>query len=412
MSIPKGLALDTEAGKIYWTDSGSNKIQRANLDGSDVEDLLTGGSSAPLGLALDSPVASLTPDPSSVTFSRDGTKHRFTVQVSEPIDVVANPAGTASRIRIAASTSSFNECPAEPEDSMTRQHGQTVYLAGCGPGQGVLELRRVSDQKVLRTYRVKVSSKLKMYWTNAGSHDKIQRADIDGTNVEDLVTTGLSEPIDMALDLAGGKMYWMDQGTDKIQRANLDGSNIQDVISGLSYPVGLALDVAGGEMYWTDLDTDKIQRANLDGSDVEDLVVSGLRRPRGLALDLAGGKMYWVDQGTDKIQRANLDGSNVEDLITTGLNNPDRLALDLAENRIYWTDAGAARIQRANLDGSNVENLVTGLGEPRGLALDLAAGRMYWTDSGRDRIQSADLDGSNIHDLVTGIPGPTSIVLE
>ena len=40
-----------------------------------------------------------------------------------------------------------------------------------------------------------------------------------------------------------GKMYWTDRGTDKIQRANLDGTRIEDLITGLSGPVCLALDI-------------------------------------------------------------------------------------------------------------------------------------------------------------------------
>ena len=152
-----------------------------------------------------------------------------------------------------------------------------------------MELRRASDQAVLRTYTFKVSRAVKMYWIDAG-RDKIQRADLNGSNVEDLVTTGLREPIDLALDVAAGKMYWTDQGTDKIQRANLDGSNIQDLITTLDYPVGLALDLMGEMMYLTDMNTDKIQRANLDGSNVEDLVTTGLITPRGVALDFGGRK--------------------------------------------------------------------------------------------------------------------------
>ena len=58
----------------------------------------------------------------------------------------------------------------------------------------------------------------------------------------------------------------------------------------------MALDVAGGKMYWVDSGTDKVRRANLDGSAVKDLVTSGLSRPRGIALDVAGGKMYWTDE--------------------------------------------------------------------------------------------------------------------
>jgi sugar lactone lactonase YvrE len=126
--------------------------------------------------------------------------------------------------------------------------------------------------------------------------------------VEDLVTSGLSTPEFIALDVAGGWMYWTDDGTGKIQRAALDGSGVEDLVtSGVSSPLGIALDVAGGWMYWTDGDTGKIQRAALDGSGlVEDLVT-----PRGLfsssigiALDVAGGWMYWTDFGKAKIQRA------------------------------------------------------------------------------------------------------------
>ena len=47
-------------------------------------------------------------------------------------------------------------------------------------------------------------------------------------------------------------IFWTDYDTDKIQRANLDGSNIEDLVTqGLSIH-GIALDVVGGKMYWTD----------------------------------------------------------------------------------------------------------------------------------------------------------------
>jgi len=248
-----------------------------------------------------------------------------------------------------------------------------------------------------------------IYWTDAGT-EKIQRANLDGSNVQDLVTTGLENPVGIALDVAGGKMYWTDSGTDKIQRANLDGSNIEALVTtGLEIPIGIALDVAGGKMYWTDAGTEKIQRANLDGSNVEALVTTGLEQPEGIALDVVDGKMYWTDWNTDKIQRANLDGSNVEDLVTGRA--PTGIALDVAGGKMYWTDFAENKIQRANLDGSNVQDLVTtGLENPIGIALDVAGGKMYWTDRGeigqnaqwgKEKIQRANLDGSNVEDLVT-----------
>ncbi len=243
-------------------------------------------------------------------------------------------------------------------------------------------------------------AQLTIFWTDSGT-DKIQRANFDGSNVQDLVTQGLNIPSGIALDVAGGKMYWTDWDTRKIQRANLDGSNIQDLVTQeLGSPGRIVLDVEGGKMYWTDY---SIRRANFDGSDVQNLVIQGLRNPSGIALDVAGGKMYWINNSyTVKIQRANFDGSNVQDLVTQGLDRPRDIALDVAGGKMYWTDSGTERIQRANLDGSNVQDLVTqGLSRPGGIALDIARGKMYWTDSDTDKIQRANLDGSNIEDLVT-----------
>ena len=255
----------------------------------------------------------------------------------------------------------------------------------------------------------------KLYWSDWGT-DKIQRADLDGSNVEDLVSgAGLNGPDGLSLDPAGGKIYWADAGTNKIQRANLDGSGVEDLVTGLGIPYGLGLDVAGGKIYWTNRQTGKIQRANLDGSGAEDLVTSGLTFPGALALDVAGGKMYWTNPGATKIQRADLSGSNVEDLVTSGLRSPTGLALDVAGGKMYWTDRGSDKIQRADLSGSNVQDLVTsGLSSPNGLALDVAGGKMYWTDAETNKVQRANLSGSGVEDLVTssdGLVDPSGIAL-
>ena len=224
LSRPVGIALDTtQNGTVYWVDFGSDKIRRANLNGSAVEDLVTGLDN-PLGIALD-----------------------------------------------------------------------------------------VSNGK--------------MYWTEFGS-DKICRANLNGTAVEDLVT-GLDSPEGIELDFSNGKMYWTESGSDKICRANLNGTVVEDILTGLDDPVGIALDVSNDKMYWVEQGSDKIRRANLNGTAVEDLVTTGLDRPYEIALDLTHGKMYWTDWTTDRIQRANLDGSVVENVVT-GLEHPLGLALDLS----------------------------------------------------------------------------------
>ena len=161
----------------------------------------------------------------------------------------------------------------------------------------------------------------------SGISTKIQRANLDGSDVETLLTTELGAVGGFSLDVAGNKMYWANEVAHKIQRANLDGSDIEDLVTTTRWPVYIALDTVDGKIYW--MSADKIQRANLDGSNVEVLVATDrsatnqLERPSVLTLDVENGKMYWMLEveagGVDpiwfQIQRANLDGSNVEDLV-------------------------------------------------------------------------------------------------
>ena len=235
----------------------------------------------------------------------------------------------------------------------------------------------------------------KIYWTEEG---KIQRANLDGSNVEDFVTTGLRHPWGIALDVGRGKMYWTDVGTDKIQRANLDGSQVEYLVT-TEESSGIALDVGRGKMYWTEVVPGKIRRANLDGSNVENLITTGVSTPLGIALDVGRGKMYWTEGFTSKIRRANLNGSNVEDLVTTGLRTPVGIALDVGRGKMYWTDDATHKIQRANLNGSQVENLVaTGVIKPFALAISGPAGSSGSSGS------SSGGGGSSSPDLIVESP--------
>ena len=251
----------------------------------------------------------------------------------------------------------------------------------------------------------------KMYWTDYGTK-KIQRANLDGTSVEDLVTTRFGYPFGLALDVAGGKMYWISNNTDKIQRANLDGTSVEDLVTtGFGAPHDLALDVSNGKMYWTDYGNDGIRRANLDGTDREYLVIPRISDPFGLALDVYNSKMYWAEGFTHTIRRANLDGTDSEYLVT-GI-RARSLALDVYNSKMYWTNRDTGKILRANLDGTDIEDLVTtGFGATSGLALDMSNSKMYWTNTYTGKILRANLDGTDIEDLVTGLVNPSRLALD
>ena len=229
----------------------------------------------------------------------------------------------------------------------------------------------------------------KMYWTDSGS---IRRADLDGTNVENVIRDAVQFPVGIALDIAGNKMYWVDLYTDKVQRADLNGENIEDLVTtGQGKLGGIALDIARNKMYW--MDSGSIRRADLDGENIEDLITGLPDKFGGIALDIVGNKMYWAIG--DRIRRADLDGTNVEDLVTTGLENLFGIALDIVRNKMYWADRGTDKVQRADLNGRNVEDLIaTGLDDPFGIALDIARNKLYWTETGiqSKKIGRIDLD--------------------
>jgi DNA-binding beta-propeller fold protein YncE len=251
----------------------------------------------------------------------------------------------------------------------------------------------------------------KLYWIDPGS-GKVQRANTDGSNIQDLVTGVGNSALHIAVDADAGHIYWTDQAGDRIRRSSLTGASVIDFITGLISPTGVALDTDFGKIYWADNGADVIRRANLDSSNNE-LIISGLDIPGGIALDLVNEHIYWTDTQVDQILRSDLNGSNVKIILdNTQINQPHGIALDVPNGKIYFVhDPGSGGIRRVNFNGTDLKDLVTGLSDPRGIALDLADGKIYWTDIGTSKIQRSNLDGSNDEDLITGLNEPFSIVL-
>ena len=201
-----------------------------------------------------------------------------------------------------------------------------------------------------------------LYWTErTGKRSgNIRRANLDGTNVE-VVKALTSLPSHLSLDATGGKLY-LTNAWGKIQRLNVDGSRFEsNLITGLKNLKDMAVDVAGGKIYWITQTGERrgdLRGANLDGTKAQ-LVQKLTSVPYSLAVDTKNSKLY-LTNAWGKIQRLNVDGSRFESNLITGLDTPKGIALDTVGRKIYWTEQGTLRC--AAFNGENLQNVVTGFG--------------------------------------------------
>ena len=273
----------------------------------------------------------------------------------------------------------------------------------------------------------------RLYWVDETTQ-KIQGITGEGhaQTVADLATAaqGLKMPGSIALDPLASKMYWTDDGAEgesdgRIQRANLDGSSVENLFSGLADPVGIALDLRAGRLYWADRALGGIYRGNL--ADISDAglltsyesLVANLEKPYQIALDTVNGHMYWTERGENNkhIRRADLDGGNVTDIdFELEPFNPFGLALDPVAGRMYWTerDGGGDVIASADLNGRNGEVLIESAPHSlSGIAVDVNDGRIYWTDEQTGTIRRADPEDPNptTEVVVSDLSAPEGIAI-
>jgi sugar lactone lactonase YvrE len=442
ITLPADIALDVANGKMYWADISNRKIQRANLNGTDIEDIINLGANSSQGIALD-----LVADKIywCLKIGLTGKIQRANLDGSNVQDVVSG-LGQINKIALDVAGGKMywtDETIGSAKVQRANLDGtglENFITAGGNPFGIALDLvggkvywTTVDDLTIRRanlngsnmetllttspnpTFSITIDNVAnKIYWVIGGGSKKVQRSNLDGTSVEDVVTNAGATPFGLALDKVNNKIYWVD--FEKIQKADLAGTNMQTVISRTLTPFVIDLDLEEEKIYTSTFGQGNIQRCNIDGSNPEDLVTGIPNTNYVVELDLLSDtkKMYWTQSnGTvGKIQKANLDGSNVQDVVPN-LASPRGIALDVEGNKIYWTDFVTKKIQRANLDGTGVQDLVTAnLTSPVSIGLDIPNQKMYWVDFGGNKIQRSNMNGTGVQDLVTGLSFPINLVLD
>ena len=386
LDAPQGVALDRISDKIYWTELQSGAIMRANLDGSEIEEVRPGGQGFPHDIIVDNQNGKL-----YWTDIDAGLIQRANLDGSE-VEVIASGTQSSSIALDNESRMLYWMDPANGAiQQMNLERGDEItpipiQLNGLG-------VMAVSNEPG------------KLYWTDTGENGVqwIRRANLDGSEVETIVSMNGSSPGGLAISDGSGEIYWTDRETGEIWRAGLDEADTESLIkTDLSLPTGIAIHLEERVFYWTDKGSDTIKRANLDGSAVETIVTTGLDSPNDIALDTQAETMYWTDSGNNAIWRADLNGATVEAIVNVDSGTPEGVAVSAKAGKVFWTDSGNNTIYRANLDGTAVESIVTiGVNAPGGISVDAQAGKVYWINSGTNTVLRANLDGSNVETVTT-----------
>jgi hypothetical protein len=237
--LPDGIAVDTAAGHIYWTNMGispgknDGSIERADLDGRNRKTIVPPGATfTPKQIQLDKKNGKL------YWGDREGMRV-----------MRCNLDGTQIETLVEAGHGDVD------------RKDQTKWCVGIAidPKRG------------------------QIYWTQKGPDNgelgRIFRAGIDlpsgespdeRTDIE-VFYDRLPEPIDLELDLEKRMLYWTDRGDpprgNTVNRASIEVKPLapEIVLPNLMEGIGIALDVAGDRMFVTDL-AGSVYASRLDGS--------------------------------------------------------------------------------------------------------------------------------------------------
>uniref|UniRef100_A0AAY5EVI9 Low-density lipoprotein receptor-related protein 4 n=1 Tax=Electrophorus electricus TaxID=8005 RepID=A0AAY5EVI9_ELEEL len=397
LDSPRAIALYHEMGYMYWTDWGEHaKLERAGMDGSERVVLISNNLGWPNGLAIDKA--------SSQLLWADAHTERIEA---------ADLNGSNRRTLVSPVQHPYGLSLLGPYIYWTDWQSRSIQRADKITGANIITIRSnlpgLMDIQAVDRERPLGFNKCGRH--NGGcSHLCLPRP--NGTSC--VCPTGVLLKADGRSCDDMPETYLLFSNRISVRRISLDTADHTDVhvpVPELHNVISLDYDSVEGKLYYTDVSLDVIRRVNLDGSSMETVVSQGLKTTDGLAVDWVARNMYWTDTGRNTIEVARLDGSSRKILVNSSLDEPRAIAVFPSKGFLFWTDWGhIAKIERAHLDGSDRKVLInTDLGWPNGLTLDYDMRRIFWVDAHLDRIESSDLNGKLRQILVSPVSHPFAL---
>ncbi|MDD9968661.1 MAG: hypothetical protein OXR73_20640 [Myxococcales bacterium] len=297
LEVPDDIAVDPDNGKMYWQQSGDagQTLMRANLDGSDAEELIAG----------------------------------VTAQTSLDVDA------SAGRLYF--------------------QDERGVWGANLdGSDAHAIAFGWPEPRPLARIVGIRVDARSRKLYVL--DFDALYRANLDGTEPELLVDMAGLKAHSLALDGDSGLVYFRLHGRPYVLDTNAPDSVAQEVPC---CTAGLAstFSVHSGTLYGS-MRAGHIARFPRNSPDDHDILVAKSTGITALAVHPVEAKLYWLDPRNRTIFGSDLEGGSIQVVRArrgcVGLGCPDPLddvlSMDPAGSRLYYSgDDGVSWIDPSDL---------------------------------------------------------------
>jgi len=173
-----------------------------------------------------------------------------------------------------------------------------------------------------------------LYWIDVNQNNmprpkgKIYVSKLDGRYRRTVVPVGLERPTSLAVDPELGHMFWTEAGSSpKIEKAWMDGTKRRIIVNEkLGYPSGLTIDFENNHrIYWCDTKLNTIETSTPDGSDRYTVLHEGVLHP--FSIDIFEDHLYWVTRDTNEIYRQDKFAHGVKVLVKRSLEHTNDVKL-------------------------------------------------------------------------------------
>ncbi|XP_071103874.1 low-density lipoprotein receptor-related protein 2-like [Haliotis cracherodii] len=248
------------------------------------------------------------------------------------------------------------------------------------------------------------------------TQQSLVRSTLNAKVYSDLPVPGLRSLSGLDIDVWNDYIYFSDTGLKKIFRTTYNGTNLTEIVTtGIDVVEDIAVDWVAGNLYWTDYRMETVEVSRVDGTNRVVLFSENITNPRGIEVDPRDGirLLFWSDWGQNpSIQRSGLDGSNREVIVSTNVYWPNALTLDYPNQQIYFADARMDFIDVCNYDGSERRKVFSNdhfLRHPH--AITILEDWIYWTDRAASRVSRCNkFDCSNRTVEAASLNRPLGIV--